>query len=396
MRRAQGILLVLGVLASGAAAAWQLVVMPALTRVPTSLSENVVLRGSMTTFVDQRTGARLPDGVTSPMTVTVKVTSSPGSSADRVVIKWVTTTRARGTRTTNKAQYVLDRSTAMMVPGGAEGSWIGSAAHRVDSVGSYLLGPPIGAYESEYPLWVDQIGAAAPLRADGTTSEVHGMSVRGFVQSIPPTTVSAAWVAAMRLPTELPFSAVAAQMRASGLDVQGVLSGLSLSATEKADLTRLMSIQVPLRYAATIYTRMLVEPTTGATVEMRQRAQTLSASVDLTSALQVLLPVLQAHRESPTTQQLLPVLSNMTTTPPQPVATIKLSANPVSVANTAAEIGRYRELLLLMRWLPVALGLLGFVLSVTIVVRLTILRDRRRRQPLRPPPPLRRPSLARR
>jgi hypothetical protein len=396
MRRAQVILLVLGVLASVAATAWRPVVMPALTKVPTSLSEYSVLRGSTTTFVDERTRALLPEGVTSPMTVTVRVASSPGSDANRVVIKWVTTTRIEDTRTTYKAQYVLDRTTAMTVPGGSEGAWIGSTAHRVDNVGSYVLGPPIGAHESEYPLWVDQIGAAAPLRADGTTSRVHGVPVRGFVQSIPPTEVSAAWAAAMRLPTEQPFSAVVAQMQNAGFDLQSVLSGLPLSAAEKANLTRLMSIQMPLRYAVTIYARMLVEPSTGAMVEMQQRVQTLSVSVDLTAALQVLLPLLRAHEESPAARQLLPVLSNLTTTPPQPIVTAKLSTAPASVAEAAAKIGSYRRLLVLLRWLPVASGALGFVLSVNFVVRLVIVWQRRRRQPLRPPPPLRIPSPIRR
>jgi hypothetical protein len=380
MRRGPYVLLTLGALASSVAVVWQPMVMPELTKLPTSLSGTSVLQGTETIYVNEKTGARVPAGVESPMTVSAKLTSTPGTTSDRVVIhRVVTTTIGDAQPSTQASQYVLDRSTAKTVPGGVEGSWLGSPDNQVDGTGAYVLGPPMGAYAAEYPIWDDTLGKAVPLQSDGTTSDIHGVSVHGFIEDIPPTPVSPTFAAAMKMPLTQPFAAVAARMKASGLDVSGALEGLTpeLSSAEQDALSALMKVNVPLNYTSATFGKFLVEPDTGATIEVRQRATTLAVSIDLAPALNILLPVLKAHPDSPAAQQLLPVFSRLTSVPAQPLATVVLRTAPASVEQTAAKVQDHHGSLVLIKALPLALGALGCLLSVSAAI-LLFLRQRRR------------------
>lgn len=380
MRRTPTILLTLGVIAAAAAMAWRPLAAPTLTKIPTNLSVTDDFSGTLTSFVDPRTGARLPSPLQLPVDLRLKVTSAPGSDANRVVVRQATTTTTTGAApVTTASQYVLDRGTGKATTGGREGAWELSSANRINAAGDYVLGPPIGAHGAQYPFWVDELQAPVPLRADGTSQTLDGLALRGFVAKTGPTAVPQAYATGLGLPATEPMSAVAAELKGAGVDLLGTLGGLkSLTPAEAAGVQQLGNLSLPLRYTFSLDLRMLVDPDTGAVVSIPRQVRNLSASVDLAPAVAALTPLLAGHAQDPAVQAMLPMLSRLSAPPAQPLTTVQAAQTPASVAAIAAQTRSDRQSLLLVTvWVPIALGVLAALLLAGALV--VGLRGRRRR-----------------
>jgi hypothetical protein len=341
-------------------------VAPALTQLPTSLSQTVQLTGTYTGYVNQSTGAALAAPQQIPVSVTRTVKAVPGDSTSSVLVVNDSSAVTIGpAKSESVSQYTLDRTTSKSVA--SPHAYALSPANVVNRTGTYSLGTPPGADTSKsYPLYTDDIGRAAPLSYAHSTTTVDGLSVQEWQQNVPPTPVSPAIVKAMKLAPSMPFAAFAAEAKAQGLNLAGAFTALmpSLTPAQRASVASVAAAPIPLQYLYATQSKLLVEPSTGTTVDIASGVQSYSVKPDLSHLAAVLTPILEAHASNPVAAKLIASASKLTSVQAQPLYTINTRQTPASVASLVSTTKNNASLLQLVQlWVPIALIVIGIILA---------------------------------
>ena len=241
MRTSKIVLLVIGVLVLVAAAVWRPLVAPQLTKLPTSLDVSYRLAGTYTGYVNQSTGARLAAPQNLPLSIDRNLKAVPThSTSSELVVKDASAITIGPSHSQQVLQYVLDRSTSKNVK--SPDAYALVPSNVVDRSGSYSLGPPPGVDTAKtYPYWVDETGTTIPMTYANATQTINGLAVQRWQTNLAATPMTASMVSAMHLPTSMPFTVFAAQLKAQGMDLAAGLRALapSLTAAEKAKLAAL-------------------------------------------------------------------------------------------------------------------------------------------------------------
>ncbi len=365
MRASKIVLLVIGLVVLVVAVIWRPVVVPQLTKLPTSMNQTVQFAGTFTGYVNQATGTRLaaPENLPLSMNRQVKAVANQSTSADLVVMD-VTQTAIGPQKSTAVLQYVLNRSTTKNVKSPHAYALVPS--NVVDRSGSYSLGPPPGVDTARtYPLWIDEIGRAIPLTYQHATQTVNGVSAQRWQMSVPATPMVASMATAMGLPKTLPFASFAAELKALGIDLTTAFQALSpsLTAAQKAALAALTATPISLQYLYAFRCTLLVEPSTGAGVDVVALVRAYSVRPNLGPLAAGLAPVLAAHPANPVAARLAIITRQLAGAPAQPLYTLTSHQTPASVTGTAGTVGHSANLLKLLNvWIPIGLGVVGLLL----------------------------------
>lgn len=365
MRTSRIVLLAIGLVVLVTAAIWRPVVVPQMTKLPTSLNQSVQFAGAYTGYINQATGARLAVPQNLPLSIDrhVKAVANQSTSA-ALVVDDVSQTAIGPQKSTGVLRYVLDRSTSKNVKSPRAYALV--PGNVVDRSGSYTLGPPPGLDTSRtYPFWIDEAGKAIPLTYQHATQAVHGVSVQRWQMSLPATPMVASMVTAMGLPKALPFASFAAEAKGYGIDLTAAFRALSpsLTAAQKAALAALTAAPISLQYLYAFNSTLLVEPSTGATADVVTLTRAYSVRPNLGPLATGLAPILAAHPASPVAARLAVITRQLAGAPAQPLYTMTFHQTPASVVDTAGTAGHSANLLnVLTVWIPVGLGVVGLLL----------------------------------
>jgi len=374
MRRSGIVLLVIGLVVLVLAAIWVPVAVPSLTKLPTSLDMKLNYTGTYTGYVNQSTGASLAAPQVAPVSVArqVQAIAAKSTSADLAVLD--TSAIAIGPQKQSQVlQYVLNRKTEQSVA--SPDAYALVPGNVVNRAGTYSLGPPKGPDQAKsYPLWNDQAGRAIPLTSQaGATQVVDGLTAQRWQDNLPATAMPAAIVTAMHLPATLAFAAFEAELTAKGINLGAALSALapSLTAAQKSSLAAATSAPIQLHYMYATHATLLVEPTTGAPVDVVTDVQSFAVKPDLAPLAAALTPILAAHAANPAVARLAAAAGQLTSAPASPLYTISIHQTPASVANLVKTAKHNATLLTAVSlWFPIILGVIGLILiGVSLLLR---------------------------
>jgi Porin PorA len=365
MRLSRIVLLAVGSGLLVVAGGWRPLVAPQLTKLPASLNESVQYAGTYTGYVNQATGATLAAPQRLPLTINrhIKAAVGQGSSAGLVVTD-ASDLAIGPTTSTAVLQYVLDRSAEKNVK--SQDAYALAPGNVVDRAGTYSLGPPHGTDPARsYPLWTDEIGRAIPLTSAHATQTIHGVAVQRWQLNLPATTMVTPTVTAMHLPVSLPFAAFEAGLKAKGIDLAAAFRALSPSLTpaQRKSLAAQTAKPIRLDYLYATHAQLLIEPSTGAIVDVVTDVRSYSVRPNLTGLVAGLTPIIAAHFTNPVVTKLLAAGGQLTSPPARPLYTLTFHQTPASVAATAGTAGHNAsQLKVISLWVPIGLAVTGVIL----------------------------------
>jgi hypothetical protein len=357
-----------GVVAVGAAVAWQAWAVPALVRFPTDLDLHPRYEGSFTLFVDPGTAAPLSSPASSALAIDRTVAARPElSTHDEVVVRETIALDVAGRSPLEQIhQYVMDRRTAANLDG--EEAWAYEDTSRLDRTGAYWVSLPRGS-DGTAPITVykDEIGAAFDMLPTGVTERTDGLTLVGYRGSGTSVPVTEAYLrsldAAQPLPRALTFEQLRPALVAAGVPIDDVLAALARVAAPEdlAQLATMTAQPIPLQYVDTFEGNVLVDPRTGAIVDVTSIVERIGARPS-GDALPPLLTILDRYRSEPAVAAAIAALGRLASEP-IPVFEYRYSQTDASVHEIAAWVGHQRDRLdLAERTVPLTLAGVGAAL----------------------------------
>jgi len=348
-----------------AAVLWRPVAVPVLVRFPTDLDQATRYEGTFTLYVDQATGAPLGSPVRLPLEIERRIRTVPEESGARtVVVQELVRFRVAGTDQREIHQYVMDRRS--MQNRDDPRSYSYAPANVVDRAGTYRVNLPLGIdRDGSYPIWENEPGAAFSMAGDPERARVerHGLSLVEMAEVFGDVPVAHRYRQELRrqgFPLTLDFVALTARLTAGGVDVEAGLA--ALPETDRATVTDARSQRLPLRFFRYNDGHALVEPRTGAIVDLLVSDEGISASVDLT-ALDGLRAALADRANVRAAAELAAALDDIEAELPTRVYHLHYGQTPGSVAEIAALTrSELRKLDWAEHHVPRLLGGLGLVL----------------------------------
>jgi hypothetical protein len=385
MRR---VLVAAGLVLVVAALLWRPVAVPLLVRFPTDLDQATRYEGTFTLYVDQETGVSLAEPVRLPLEIERRIRTVPGESgADTVVVQELVTFGVSGIDQHETHQYVMDRRS--MQNQDDPRSWSYSPGNVVDRAGTYRVNLALGTDgDHSYAVWENEPGAGFSMAAEpgGRPTARHGLTLLAMEEIFGDVPVTAVYRQELRrqgFPLALTFDALAARLAGDGVDVDAGLAGLDHA--DQATATAARGARLPLRFFRYNDGHALVEPRTGAIVDLLVSDEGISATVDLTPLGDLRAALDRA--DAPAAASLAAGLDALDEAPPTRVYHLHYGQTPDSVTEIAALT---RDELVKLDWaerhVPRLLGALGFVLLAAGA--LAVARHHRRRPdaPLPDPP----------
>jgi hypothetical protein len=265
-------------------------------------------------------------------------------------------------------------------------SWSFSPEHRVNQVGTYRVTLPLGARaDGRYRIWENEPGRSFWMVPDPARSRVrqNGLSLIGLQEIWRGAPVAPYYRAELRkqgFATELTFPQLAARIAAGGVDVESALGTLSPADAPVAAAAR--DVRLPLHFFRNNDGHALVEPRTGAIVDLVFSDEAITATLDL-APLRELRDALgrASPSPSPAVTALADALDAIDRAPPARVYSLRYEQTAASVAEaTRRTKNDLRKLDLVERYIPWGL----VVLSVVVLVPVGLRRRRRRPTEARP------------
>jgi hypothetical protein len=331
----RGVAVAVGVLLLGVATAWGPVAEPLLVRFPTDLDQTARYEGRFTLYVDQTTGLPLPEPLRLPLRIERRIVTLPDQSgADTVVLREQVAFEVAGTAQGEVHQYVMDRRSMQNLDDPR--SWSYGPSHRVDRSGTYRVNLPLGTDgDGRYLIWENEPGAGFAMVGDPERPEVerHGLALIGLQEVFTDTPVTERYYPEMRgqgFPLRLGFGDLTDRLVAQGVDVQAALAGLPADTLAEARAARL-----PFRFHRYNDGHALVEPRTGAVVDLLVSDEGISATVDLTP-LAGLRAALERRRADPDASSLATALDDLESAEPERFYLLHYGQTDESVAEIAA------------------------------------------------------------
>lgn len=262
---------------------WRPVAVPLLVRFPTDLDQATRYEGTITLYVDQTTGTPLAEPVRLPLEIERRIRTVPEESgADTVVVQELVTFRVAGSPQREAHQYVMDRRS--MQNQDDPRSWSYGPGHVVDRAGTYRVNLALGTdSEHRYQVWENEPGAGFTMTGESGGQPVsrHGLTLLAMEEVFGDVPVTPRYRQELRtqgFPLALGFDALAARLTADGIDVEAGLAALGPAAGVTAAAGR---ARLPLRFFRYNDGHALVEPRTGAIVDLVVSDEGISATVDL-------------------------------------------------------------------------------------------------------------------
>ena len=356
---------VLGAALLVAALLWGAVAVPVLVRFPVDLDQTTRYEGTFTLYVDQATGAPLAAPVRLPLEIERRILTVPEQSgAETVVVQELVLFRVAGADQREIHQYVMDRRS--MQNQDDPRSYAYAPANVVDRAGTYRVNLALGTDgERSYPIWENEPADAFAMVGDPERPRVHrhGLSLIGLAEVFGDVPVAARYRGELRrqgMPRSLTFDALSARLAADGVDVEAGLAALGGPAREMVAAARAQ--RLPLRFFRYNDGHALVEPRTGAIVDLLVSDEGISATVDL-APLEDLRAALDQRSDDPDAAGMARALDDIEAEDPTRVYHLHYGQTPESVAEIAALTrGELRKLDWAERWIPLLLGGLGLLL----------------------------------
>lgn len=368
MRRTRamiGIGIALVVIAAGV----RFIAAPAFIRFPLGIDRHYTYTGDVTTIANPLTLApvTLPSGA--PLTIDrqIKVVSGSYSTA---VVQETDTLKFAGRSSTETYQYALDRR-SMKMQNGSDTYAFGNPANAMHVNSSYRVNLPLGASSSStYQGFTPQSDSLSPLRPQGAAHHdpVSDSTVITYAFSTdhPVAPYYLAHLHSMGFPASLSPAAAAADLRAHGVDVGGLLGSLRARLTpgQLATLTAILAKPVPLNYTYFAKGTVGVDPTTGAVVNSTASREGVAVSPNL-AAYASLAPILSRLSGLPAVQSFGKALQGFASAPAIPVLTFNYAQTSASARSAASDASSQATMISLLDWwLPIGLAALGVILII--------------------------------
>lgn len=356
----------LGLTLLATALLWRPLAVPQLVKFPAELDETTRYRGTFTVHVDPATAQPLAEPIDLPLEIDRRVRTLPGGGAHTAVLEEAVTYRTADTTQRERHRYVIDRRS--MENRDDPRSWSFSPEHPIDPAGSYRVTLPLGASaDGEYRIWENEPGRSFPMVGDPAQARVRrgGVTLRGFREVWRGAPVAPYYRAELRkqgFAVEQTFPQFAAGLADGGVDVEGALDALGPENATVVAAAR--EARLPLRFVRDNDGRALVEPRTGAIVDLLSSEEAIRAAPDL-APLDDLRDALGREPAPPAAAALAEALDAVERAEPTPVYSLRYEQTAASVADSTRRTkADLRTLDLVERVVPVGLGALSVVLLV--------------------------------
>jgi hypothetical protein len=342
---------------------WLPVAVPLLVKFPTDLDQATRYEGTFTVYVDPDTGATLASPIDLPLELERRIRTVPEQSGARtVVVQELVTFRIAGTEQREAHQYVMDRRS--MANRDDPRSYAYSPANVVDRGGTYRVNLPLGTKEDgEYRIWENEPGQAFPMVGVARRVARGDLSLVQMEEVFDDVPVADYYRDELRkqgFALEVGFEELAARLGAAGVDVEAALA--ALPASDAATISDARTRALPLRFFRYNDGRALVEPRTGAIVDLLVSDEGIAATIDLAPVAE-LRQALARNASQPAVAALAEGLDEVDAASPSRVYHLHYSQTPESVDEitdlTRAEL---RKLDWAERRLPLILVGVGVVL----------------------------------
>lgn len=369
-----------------AALVWRPVVTPMLVKFPTDLDQTTRYEGTFTVYIDQTTGAPLTEPVRLPLEIDRRIRTRPElSGADTVVVQELVDFRVAGTDQRERHQYVMDRRSMQNQDDPLSYSY--DRRHVVDRAGTYRVNLPLGIDDDRgYRIWENEPGAGFTMVGDPSQPSVarHGLSLVALSEVFDDAPVTSRYREELRrqgFPLSISFDTLVAQLH--GIDRAEVDAALAaLPTSDQSTVAAARSSRLPLEFYRYNDGHALVEPRTGAIVDLVVSDEGISATVDL-RRLDGLREALAAYRgPGSDAAAVTAALDEREAAEPARVYLLHYRQTPESVAEIAALTrGEVAKLDWAERYVPLLLAGLGVVVVVAGAVwwRWSAVRRRRLR-----------------
>ncbi|HET6950421.1 MAG TPA: hypothetical protein VFI47_08600 [Acidimicrobiales bacterium] len=331
---------------------------------PAHLDETTRYRGTFTLHVDPATGQPLTDPIVLPLEIDRRVRTLPGGGAHTAVLEEAVTYRIAGTTQRERHHYVIDRRS--MQNRDDERSWSFSPENRIDPAGTYRVTLPLGASaDGRYRIWENEPGMSFwmvrdPARAHMRQNGLELIGLQEIWHGVPVAPYYRAELRKQGFPLDLTFVQLAARLTASGVDVERALEALPHADVSLVAEAR--DVRLPLRFFRDNDGHALVEPRTGAIVDLVYSDEAITATPDL-APLRELRDALGRSVSSPEIAALADALDAMDRAAPAPVYSLHYEQTAASVAEAARRTREdLRQLDLVEGYVPGGLAALSVVL----------------------------------
>jgi hypothetical protein len=354
-----------------AGALWRPVAVPLLVKFPTDLDQATRYEGTFTVYVDPETGATLASPIDLPLELERRIRTVPEQSGARtVVVQELVTFRIAGTEQREAHQYVMDRRS--MANRNDPRSYAYTPANIVDRDGTYRVNLPLGTKaDGEYRIWENEPGQAFPMVGVARRVEREDLSLVEMEEVFDAAPVADYYRDELRkqgFALEVGFEELAARLGAAGVDVEAALGALPASDAATVSDARMRGL--PLRFFRYNDGRALVEPRTGAIVDLLVSDEGIAATIDL-APLAELRQALARNASQPAIAALADGLDAVDAASPARVYHLHYGQTPGSVDEiadlTTTELSKLdwaeRRLPLILVGAGVALLLVGAILS---------------------------------
>jgi hypothetical protein len=345
-----------------AGALWRPIAVPLLVKFPTDLDQATRYDGTFSVYVDPATGAPLPSPIELPLELERRIRTVPEQSGARtVVVQELVTFRIAGTEQRETHQYVMDRRSMENLDDPR--SYAYDPANVVDRRGTHRVNLPLSTKDDgRYRIWENEPGEAFHMTGLARRVDREDLSLVEMEEVFGDVPVADYYRDELRkqgFTTEITFEVLAARLRAAGVDVDGALTALETSEPTVVGAARTASL--PLRFFRSNDGHALVEPRTGAIVDLLASEEGITAAVDLAPLAEIRRAL--AREGGPAAAALAAAFDEIEAAAPAPVYDLRYSQTSESVAELVdLTRGELRKLDLAERWVPLLLGGAGIAL----------------------------------
>ena len=367
-------LLVIGAILVVVAIVWWTVIGPMLVKLPDDIDTHMDFEGTLTVYVDPATGAAIPEDQAMGIPITVSrdfVALTDLYTSDTAVLEDTLVLTMMGDEAEPQiTRYAVDRNTRECVES-AE-NWYLSPQIALDRTGKYGAIYPGGLKVGDtVSTFFNDPSQAFDVKVVEAIEDWNGLGITALKLDATrpwtdynPIVAQAALVTAQSLPSEIGYEQLAAQLKAGGLDLGQLVTGLAMVATpeDQQAVAALMGQKFALVYKQSSADVYYIEQKTGATVGATFD-RTTGMSVDA-AGLTGAIAIIAKYAEDPT---IGPAIKDALAS-----ATALMGADPTKVFNqtmsiTTATEGALAEsakdkiplLSLAELWIPVIIIALG-------------------------------------
>jgi hypothetical protein len=368
-----------GVVLVVVAIVWWTVIAPSLVKLPNDINTVMNFEGTLTQYVDPATQQPLAAGseLKVPLTIARTYASVPAKYTSGVAVCTDTLdmTLAGQARPLQITQNVLDRKTRKSVS--SDQGWAYSP--------QIVLADRPGHYDSLMPgglkvgdvvsIFSDDVATPFDVKAVEKIDNWNGLGVTAIkidaTRAATPyhPAVAQAFLAAQSLPMELTFAQVSAQLKAKGLDLTALLTGLAAVASRE-DLQSLQTLaQQPVKVvykqasADVIYVEQKTGATIGATLD---RTTTMEIdSTPLLGAFVIVGKYASDPKVGPLVAGAMQAAQQLAQAAPTKVFNQNVSIIKTSEATLAKDAaGKASAMDLVDLWIPLIIVVVGFLVLV--------------------------------